>query len=776
MKYILLVWLIFSAVLFREIFINKFVAVPADTLVGAYLPWLDYKWGYAVGVPVKNPIISDVFSQFFIWKHLAADLMRNGVLPLMNNSSFSGTPFLATYHSAVFFPANLLIILLPKYWGWNLFIYSSILVSGMTMCLYLSNIVKSKIAIFVGSLLFALSGPMTTWTEFGTGVWAAAFIPLTLYSLDKFFSGKKNHLFMIPLWVLFTILAGHVQIDTYLFVLYGTYTLFRSNFKFDKESIIVYCKAGLAFALGVGMAALQLLPTAEFYKYSIRSQEHYSTTFNYGLSAPRELVRIWASDFFGHPATYNQWSSFTYHEYSNFLGTLSLPILLSVIILLIKRKEVKYFSGIIALILILAYNNPLSRLIFSLPLPLLTYSSASRIFFVLNLSAGVLVAIGIEKMFTDKKFLNISGITSLILILITLFLIILSPNQYKMISFRNSILPVFFLGTLLCLSIIKIKREIIVLIIAVILCFDLARYFRKYNPFVSERLVFPTTPIIEYLQKNLNGSRILNSRDSILPPNTWAMYRLSSIEGYDPLHSLIYSNFMHVVNNQKYSNSPSRYVDMTSINRKFLNILDVKYLIADKPKKDDNYIFYNQIISEKFPLVFEDGNSQIFINDQAKGTAFFVNSYKYFTQENLMASELESNNFDPIQTALLLKDPHLKNDKKFVNTITNVNRKDANTIIVDTNNEGNGILIISQSYDPGWKAVINNQKTEIFKTNGSLMSVVVSGGKNTVTLKYLPDAFIRGVWISIFSAFILLVSYIISNVRYVQNKHRHSGI
>ena len=57
------------------IFFGK-VPLPVDTLVGAYLPWLDYKWGYIVGVPVKNALTSDAFSQFYLWKELSIDLFR----------------------------------------------------------------------------------------------------------------------------------------------------------------------------------------------------------------------------------------------------------------------------------------------------------------------------------------------------------------------------------------------------------------------------------------------------------------------------------------------------------------------------------------------------------------------------------------------------------------------------------------------------------------------------------------------------------------------------
>src|SRR5687767_15019671 len=93
---ILLVSLI--SLLYYQFLVFQKIPIPADTLVGAYFPWLDYKWGYAVGVPVKNPPISDVFSQFFPWKYQIVDLLKQGIWPLWNPLSLSGSPILATYH------------------------------------------------------------------------------------------------------------------------------------------------------------------------------------------------------------------------------------------------------------------------------------------------------------------------------------------------------------------------------------------------------------------------------------------------------------------------------------------------------------------------------------------------------------------------------------------------------------------------------------------------------------------------------------------------------
>ena len=103
----------FIFVLFKDMFFYDKVPLPGDTLIGAYFPWLDYKWGFSVGVPVKNPPTSDAFSQFFVWKKVLADTLKEGRLPLWNPTSFTGAPLMASFHSSAFNPANIFFFL-PK--------------------------------------------------------------------------------------------------------------------------------------------------------------------------------------------------------------------------------------------------------------------------------------------------------------------------------------------------------------------------------------------------------------------------------------------------------------------------------------------------------------------------------------------------------------------------------------------------------------------------------------------------------------------------------------
>ena len=95
-------WPLFSILLLVLAFFWKVpllgkIPLPGDIITGAYLPWLDYKWGYPVGVPVKNPIVSDSISYSYPMRTLGIDLIKKGLLPLWNPYILNGTPLMANF-------------------------------------------------------------------------------------------------------------------------------------------------------------------------------------------------------------------------------------------------------------------------------------------------------------------------------------------------------------------------------------------------------------------------------------------------------------------------------------------------------------------------------------------------------------------------------------------------------------------------------------------------------------------------------------------------------
>ena len=60
----------------------------------------------------------------------------------------------------------------------------------------------------------------------------------------------------------------------------------------------------------------------------------------------------------------------------------------------------------------------------------------------------------------------------------------------------------------------------------------------------------------------------------------------------------------------------------------------------------------------------------------------------------------------------------------------------------------NSLLIFTDNYYPGWKAVIDGQTTRILKANISFKAVEVPEGRHTVEFVYEPDSLRLGTYAS----------------------------
>src|SRR5437773_1653816 len=101
-------------VLFKPFFVNHLLPIPSDTIVGLYNPFRDlYAKDYPRGIPFKNFLITDPARQQYPWRTLAVNLERKLQLPLWNPYNFAGTPLLANFQSAVFYPLNFFLFIFP---------------------------------------------------------------------------------------------------------------------------------------------------------------------------------------------------------------------------------------------------------------------------------------------------------------------------------------------------------------------------------------------------------------------------------------------------------------------------------------------------------------------------------------------------------------------------------------------------------------------------------------------------------------------------------------
>jgi uncharacterized membrane protein len=259
---IFVVWFVFAS----PYFVQHKVPFSSTYLVNFFSPWNAYP-GFAS--PVKNNAMPDVMSQIYPWKSLTIETLKNLQIPLWNPYSFSGTPQLANYQSAVLSPFNLLFFILPFIDAWSLLVLLQPILAGIFMYLFLRALKIGEGGSLVGAIGFMLCGFITTWMAYATLGYAILFLPLALFAIEKFYQTQKHRFLVLLSFCLpLSIFSGHFQISLYflLFILaYVVFKLYQTKNIHNTFYIIFYA------GLGVLLSLPQLLPSIEAYTQSLRS-------------------------------------------------------------------------------------------------------------------------------------------------------------------------------------------------------------------------------------------------------------------------------------------------------------------------------------------------------------------------------------------------------------------------------------------------------------------------------------------------------------------------
>src|SRR3990167_145373 len=378
------------------------IPIPADALLGLYHPWRDVSYhGFDKGkFPVKNPLITDPILQTYQWRKIVIDNFKQLQLPLWNPYSFSGQPLLANLQSSPFQIFNILFLLFPFKLAWGLQIVLPLILVAFFMSVFLKSLNLSNEAVIFGSIILPFSGFFVAWSEWGNVISSAIWLPLILFTINKLYRSVR------PLWFLVlvfsasqSIFSGHIQTSVYVFLasILFAYFLFSKSKKFIPMAI---CLTGLI--LGIAISAIQIIPTLEFVKLSARSldQSYFQGRQDWFLPL-QNLVQLFVPDFFGNPATYNYWGIWNYGEFVSFIGVIAVSF--AILGFFAKKRQSAFFIFLLFLSLFVVLKNPVSKIPYTLNIPLISSMQPSRIIFLVIFSLCVLSAFGFEIFLKSKE-------------------------------------------------------------------------------------------------------------------------------------------------------------------------------------------------------------------------------------------------------------------------------------------------------------------------------------------------------------------------------------
>lgn len=284
-----------------------------------FFPWILYA---AVVFLVFAPALTaprgfmlfgdDINRTYYFYREFFLTWLRRGVWPWWNPYLFGGEPFIANPIVNIWYPANWLYVLLPLPIAFTTHIMFHIWWAMAGMYVLLSRVLEAKgkrsvTGAWVGGVVFGLSGFFMARTYAGhvDVIAAASWMPWVVWGFYKLLSARDlkwaNVLRAAGIFAL-QLFSGYQTMAFFTVIAVGMMTVFSA---LRTRSVRPFVRSAIAGIFGVGLAALQILPAAEFFRASIRTYSLPYSWISYGSWAWQSLLQFFNPWYFGSPVTYH---------------------------------------------------------------------------------------------------------------------------------------------------------------------------------------------------------------------------------------------------------------------------------------------------------------------------------------------------------------------------------------------------------------------------------------------------------------------------------------
>jgi hypothetical protein len=303
----------------------------------------------------------------------AANITLGGSLPLWNPYIFGGMPLLGSAQGGLLFPPNWFYLAFNAPVATNLMVVTSYVIAALGAYLYARRAGASVPGSVVTSLAWQWGGLLIGQIGHINIVQTGAMLPWVLWALDGYGQGRgrKWGVILAALVALQTF-VGHQQTLAYSLLLASAYALFSAWAERESRSRYLW---SLAFvAAGVLLAAVQILPTFELLRNSLRAESTYDFFTSFSMP-PRMLETFLAPYVLGGGDGWLFRAPYVgppyYGEMAGYIGVLG--VMLAVCAVVFRRDARTKFwaaAALVCLTLALGRYAPLKfyRLIYHAPL------------------------------------------------------------------------------------------------------------------------------------------------------------------------------------------------------------------------------------------------------------------------------------------------------------------------------------------------------------------------------------------------------------------------
>lgn len=718
-----------------------------------------------------DPAGSDLLQVHLPYLAYSAEKLQQFLAPLWTSRVGGGYPLFANGASSFFYPlTQALFLVLPPIKAFAALFPLHALIAALAMYWYCRTIGIRQWGAALAGMSFAFSGYFVGHMKHVNYFMSASLTPLAFVCVSRY-RATRSLKYALALGAVLALMlfagASQVVYQTILFLsfttilyLIGTYfhklitsPSWKERLTQGLALIATWGKFAAVAALALAaLSAVQILPTWELAHYSSRdltSPFSFATEFPFH---PKNLLTFLEPFAYGNPAflTYtDSWNELINHvglfwENIGYMGLI--PLLLAAIAIpLIFRKrawrQLVWLGALIfAIFLVMGKYYPVYAWCFKWLPGFSSFRIPGRYLLWVDFSIAVLAGFAFQQL--------MDGLT-----------------RIKRISFSKW--TVMFIGTaLLCAAF-----------------FDLMVFGYHYN--AMDRLEIKTwekNPLTAQFLSRQNGYRFttyftgqyfqqlidmqggwqndllwLQNVRELLPPDHSLFYRVESLPDYSPLPLDRSNKFFEIVNDNvfdtitvKQTPTLSKYAYHTrDHNLALLGLANVKYILSP-------VLLDSPLINESAHFILNDGGESIYIYElsQVQPRAYLTAHAITVSSKDDTSAAISQNDYDAnIALVEYSSLPPLDAD----NYHASIEHSQEGSYKILTSTDGNALLVLNESWYPGWRATIDGTETTIFPVNLAFQGIVVPKGVHEVQFKFTSQTFRQGAIVSGIGWFILLV-------------------
>jgi hypothetical protein len=691
--------------------------------------------------------VGDLVTSFYPYRAIAADTVRRGEIPLWNPHFLSGAPFVANTQSAVFYPLNVLFYVLPLTTAWSLSFALRTFLTMVFTAMFVRSIGASVAGSVVSAVLFAFCGFMTVWQGQAMGD-AAIWLPLVCFAIVRLKAVPSARWTAVLAFSLsMPVLAGHPETAMHIAITAACLALWIALPVPELRFVVCFAGAGI---LAIGLAAIQIVPTVEWLGLI-----NHAFTISWPVLQPWHALGLVSRDIVGSPNTFG----LHIPEQASYLAMMT--FVATPLAFFHRSRRLAGFLALLAIVsLSVAYGvGPFYWI--GQRLPLLKALKNHRLIFLVSFAGSVLAGLGISAMETmavhetsTKRhrvgLLMLIGVITAGALIYVLRLVTYDMTEWLRYPRMSALFLLASAIPLLLRWLGWLNGSIFRYVVLLITCADALTFSFGYLPYVRPSDIFPHVELFDRLPKPQVEPFRLAPIGGVYGNNFESIYGMDSVAGYEMCLRRL-KEFVGGLSSDHMSAVLLLADPVLAEKDRRLDMLNARYVIVSQwdplcPR------FAQQ--PERFRFVFSAGDSDVYENLHALPAAFLVPSSRseFIKDSAPILKRLQDTSFDPLRSVVLERPLSLGPQS----TPSSGSRSDvqwetrkSDEIMLNVDAATPSVLVLSQSFYPGWTAYVDGRRTEVFPANYVLTGIQVASGQHQVKFEFESPAFRIGLWISL---------------------------